>query len=102
MQLVQLLLPLYDNTGAQFPKHLYLQVRNELIERFGGLTAYTQAPANGLWQESGEDLVRDDLVTYEVMVEELDPAWWHQYRAMLEIRFRQEQLVIRAHPIRLL
>jgi hypothetical protein len=102
MHLVQLLLPLYDNTGTQFPKTFYLQVRNELVERFGGLTAYAQAPVSGLWQESDAHVVRDDLIIYEVMTDDLDAAWWEQYRATLEVRFRQDRLVIRAHPICLL
>lgn len=102
MHLIQLLLPLYDNAGSRFPQEPYQQVRNELVERFGGLTAYAQAPVSGLWQESDEHTLRDDLVIYEVMAEDLDAVWWSQYRAMLEARFRQEQLVIRAHPIQVL
>lgn len=102
MHLIQLLLPLYDNAGSRFPQEPYQQVRNELVERFGGLTAYAQAPVSGLWQESDEHTVRDDLVIYEVMAEDLDAVWWSQYRAMLEARFRQEQIVIRAHPIQVL
>lgn len=102
MHLIQLLLPLYDNDGLRFPQEPYLQVRNELVERFGGLTAYAQAPVSGLWQENDEHTVRDDLVIYEVMAEILDTVWWSQYRAMLEERFRQERLLIRAHPIRVL
>lgn len=100
MHLVQLFLPLHDNDGVRFSLDFYRQVRNELVERFGGVTAYTQAPASGLWQENEESTVRDDLVIYEVMTEDLDPAWWSQYRSMLEMRFRQEQMVIRAHEIR--
>lgn len=96
MQLVQILLPLYDNTGTHFPKELYVQVREELVQRFGGLTAHAQAPVSGLWQESEERVVRDDLIIYEVMADELDAAWWGQYRATLETRFKQDQLVIRA------
>ena len=40
----------------------------ELIERFGGLTTYSRAPANGYWLEDGENAVRDETVVYEVMV----------------------------------
>jgi hypothetical protein len=102
MHLVQLLLPLYDNGGRQFPQALYLQTRSELVERFGGLTAYTRAPVRGLWQDSGQETVRDDLVIYEVMTEELDMAWWGQYRTWLEARFEQERIVVRAHDVRML
>jgi hypothetical protein len=95
MQLIQLLLPVYDNAGAALPKELYDAVRQEMVDRFGGLTAYTRAPAKGLWRE-GADLDRDDIVVYEVMAPELDRAWWSRYRATLEQRFAQDELMIRA------
>ena len=101
MQLIQLLLPLYDNQGQAFDGAMYQQVRDELIAGFGGVTAYTRAPASGMWQQ-GEGAVRDDLIIYEVMTEALDQAWWRNYRVSLEQRFLQESLVIRAHEIRML
>ena len=95
MHLVQLLLPLYDNAGAALPRELFETVRGELVERFGGLTAYTRAPAKGLWQD-GTEVEKDDVVVYEVMADELEPAWWSGYRATLEQRFAQDEVVIRA------
>ena len=103
MHLIQLLLPLYDNDGQPQPRQLFIAVRDQLIERFGGLTAYNRAPADGLWQEGkGGDTMRDDLVIYEVMAQELDARWWQAYRADLEQRFRQEKLIVRAQGIMLL
>src|SRR5205823_2930353 len=67
--LVQLLLPLYDNAGRAFPASQYTTVRDELTARFGGLTAYTRAPAQGLWQNEGGAPKRDDIVVYEVMTD---------------------------------
>jgi hypothetical protein len=99
MHLVQLLLPVSDNAGRALPRALYGQVRRELLERFGGLTTYSRAPASGLWEESG-DTVHDDMIIFEAMVEALDPAWWADYRAELERRFGQEELVIRAQKMR--
>jgi len=99
MYLVQLLLPVYDNAGQPFPASHYATVRGELAGRFGGLTAYTRAPAEGLWHDDGGPAARDDIVVYEVMVEELDRAWWGRFRADLERRFAQEELVVRAQPI---
>lgn len=52
MHLVQLLLPLYSNSGLRFDQRLYTEVRNELVNRFGGISAYTRAPVRGLWQET--------------------------------------------------
>lgn len=95
MHLVQILLPLFDKDGAALPGALYDSVRAELVDRFGGLTAYTRAPAKGLWAEGGE-VQRDDIVVYEVMADALDPAWWARYRATLEQRFAQDELMIRS------
>lgn len=102
MHLVQVLLPVYDNDGDPLPRELYREVRGELTARFGGLTAYTRAPAEGLWLESAAAAVRDDIVIYEVMTDALDRAWWQDYRRRLETRFRQEQVVIRVQVIELL
>ncbi len=102
MYLIQILLPVYDNEGIQFAVARYVETRDELVERFGGLTTYTQAPASGLWQENQERTVRDDLVIYEVMAGKIDSDWWAQYRAALEARFSQEKIVVRAHAIRML
>ena len=96
MHLVQLLLPLYDNEGRAFPSGHYAGVRATLTDRFGGLTAYTRAPAQGLWSESDGPPKRDDIVVYEVMTDTLDRAWWADFRRSLERRFAQEELVIRA------
>jgi hypothetical protein len=96
MHLIELLLPLYDNTGAALPRDRFLAVRAELTERFGGLTAFTRAPAEGLWKDDGERTQRDDIVIYEVMVESIDREWWGGYRTRLEKQFRQERIIIRA------
>lgn len=103
MHLVQLLLPLYDNDGQAVPKRLFAQVRDELVERFGGLTAYTRAPASGVWEEGGTGRTQhDELVIYEVMLESLDTAWWGRYRRQLERSFGQQQLVVRTQAMELL
>ena len=100
MHLVQILLPLYDGAGERFPREPYDQVAQELTERFGGVTAYSRAPAAGLWKEDSGRTTRDDIVVYEVMVDSLDAAWWARYRSALEERFRQDELVVRAQEIR--
>ena len=97
--LVQLLLPLYDNAGHAFPAAHYASTRDELTERFGGLTTYTRAPAQGLWQESKGPPKRDDIVVYEVMTDALDRDWWRGYRRTLERRFAQDELVIRSQAV---
>jgi hypothetical protein len=73
-------------------------VQAELCERFGGLTAYSRAPAKGIWAHDGERQ-KDDIVTVEVMADKLDENWWREFRARLEKLFGQEELIIRAHEI---
>jgi hypothetical protein len=103
MHLVQILLPLFDNAGQPFLPEAYRGVSEELTRRFGGLTAFTRAPAEGTWKpEGGTDASHDEIVVFEVMAESLDRGWWRDYRAGLEQRFRQDAIVIRAQPIELL
>lgn len=102
MYLVQILLPLYDNERKLFPQPEYERIRDELTERFGGLTTYVQSPAKGLWRETGAETVHDDIVIYEVMTELLDRAWWQEYRQDLSVRFRQELLIVRVSEVELL
>jgi hypothetical protein len=73
---------------------------HELTDRFGGVTSYSRAPATGVWEKQPGDREHDDIVVYEVMVDDLDEAWWARYRGQLEQRFGQEELVIRAQPMR--
>ena len=102
MYMTQLLLPLWSNSGQRFPKALFEEVRDELVQQFGGLTAYTRTPASGVWQEKNGGTVHDEIIVYEVMVKILDEDWWNSYRRKLEKRFRQDELVIRAQEIRIL
>lgn len=102
MHLVQVLLPVYDNAHEALPRELFHRVRDELTERFGGLTAHTRAPAEGLWKEDATQTSQDDIVIYEVMVDTLDRLWWTSYRHELEARFQQAWVVVRAQEIELL
>jgi hypothetical protein len=96
MYLVQILLPVYDNEGQAFDTREYVALRSELADRFGGVTAYTRAPARGVWKDDAGETTRDDIVIFEVMTEELDREWWTGFRKDLEKRFRQESVVVRA------
>jgi hypothetical protein len=50
----------------------------------------------------GSEAKRDEIVTFEIMVSEIDEEWWAAYRKTLEKRLRQESVVIRSSAIRLL
>lgn len=99
MYLVEVLLPVYDNDGEPFQRAMFDEVRRELADRFGGVTAFVRAPAEGLWKQGGGSVVRDDIVLFEVMTGQLDHEWWAEYRMMLRTRFEQDELVVRASVV---
>jgi hypothetical protein len=102
VHLIEILLPLTDNEGKPFAADLVTAVRNELVEHFGGVTAFTRSPAEGLWKEGGGEPDRDEIVILEVMADWLDRGWWRVYRTELERRFRQDEIVVRAREVELL
>jgi len=101
MVLVQLLLPTHDNQKRPFARQMFDRVRGELTDRFGGVTAYLQSPAAGLWKDEGET-VSDRVVLFEVLAKAFDREWWRHYRAELEDRFQQDEVLIRAIGVEVL
>ena len=99
MYQIQLLLPLYDNEGRDFARADFAHVRDELAEKFGGVTAHTRAPAEGLWKDEAGSVSRDSVVAFEVLAEQLDRDWWARYRDTLAARFRQDEILITASPV---
>jgi hypothetical protein len=100
MHLFQILLPRADNTGQPFAREDFDRVKEELAADFEGVTAYLQAPAEGLWREGGQT-DNDDIVIFEVMAEEIDLQDWRRRRTELERRFRQDKVIIRYMPMAL-
>lgn len=93
--MVQLLLPIYDNEGKPLPRRLFRAVNKTMIRKFGGLTAYTQSPATGLWENERNNVKKDSIVVFEVMVPEIDRSFWKAYKRQLEKAFRQDEIVVR-------
>lgn len=98
-QLVQLLLPLKMRDGSDVPAEMFAEVRIELTQRFGGVTAYSRSPATGLWKRTEAEVERDQVIMIEVVVEMFDREWWSQYRDTLAKRFDQEEIHARAIAI---
>ena len=99
MYQVRLLLPLFDNEGHAFARAEFDRVREELAERFGGVTAHSRAPAEGVWKDEEGSVTRDRVVAFEVLAGSLDRAWWAGYRAKLAARFRQDEVLITATSV---
>jgi hypothetical protein len=80
MHLVQILLPRANNSGRPFAQKDYNHLKEGLASRFEGVTAYLQAPAEGLWRQGAES-TNDEIVIFEVMVEDVDLPGWRDRRA---------------------
>lgn len=98
MYLARFYLPLRDNEGEPFPSLMFRVVEAELSRRFGGVTAHLESPASGLWREKGTTHV-DEVVIFEVIVEEMDRSWWTSYRERLERDFRQKRILLMLQPV---
>ena len=95
MYLIEIMLPLRDNEGRPFATKTYQNLRDELTDLYGGVTAFTRAPREGETKTGGVK-VHDDIIVFEVMADKLDRHWWKQYRERLERTFEQDEIVLRA------
>ena len=95
MFLIQMLLP-KNRRGGAAPDAAVATTRAELVDRFGGVTAYERAPALGAWRAPAGHIERDDVVMVEVLADGFDREWWRAYRATLESRFEQQEILVRA------
>jgi hypothetical protein len=100
--LIQLLLPAFLSQGDEAASNPVTQTRRELIEAFGGLTAYVRTPALGVWTSPEGERAHDEVVMVEVVAERFDRTWWREYTQRLARRFGQEAIHVRALQVDLL
>lgn len=98
-KLFQILLPIYDNEGQPLPDEMYKSIKLKLTERFGGLTAYSRAPATGLWKDGDKELNVDKVIIYEVIADEYDKKFWKSFKEILKAQFKQKDMIIRCTAI---
>ena len=94
MYLIQILLPI---PSAGDPD-AFSKTREELAEKFGGVTAYSRSPAQGIWISPQGEKERDSMLMVEVFTETFERSWWLTYQTQLARRFSQEEIHIRALP----
>ena len=58
--------------GQPFDAHKYADVREELSRRFGGITAFTRAPAEGSSLAKGT-AVHDEIIVFEALFDYAAP-----------------------------
>ena len=101
MNVIQVFLPLDTGRGEPIPPETIEGLVAGLGDRFGGATAYTREPAEGLWKRA-TTIERDRIIVVEVMVDQVDDQWWSAYRERLEREFAQERVLIRVTGCRTL
>jgi hypothetical protein len=101
MKSIEIFLPMKANDGTPFRGEVFDRIEDELTEKFGGVTAYKRAPAEGRWNSGGEMQV-DEIAIFEVVADGIDHAWWKRFRAALEESLRQEKILITAREIEVL
>lgn len=94
MNVIEVFLPL--DTGPDLP--ISLEAIEGLVaglaDRFGGATAFTREPADGLWK-TRTSMQRDRIIIVEVVVDEVDQDFWQAYKRRLEQEFAQDEVMIR-------
>lgn len=101
MKSIEIFLPLNTNDGTPFPDTMFERIEDELIEKFGGVTAYKRVPAQGRWKSGGQTH-GDEIAIFEVVVDRIDRGWWTQFREELEDRLGQETILVTARDIEIL
>ena len=102
MVLIQLLLPITAAHPQSGDANALTKTAQELVDAFGGLTAYTRSPAKGVWSSAAGAQDEDDVVMIEVVTERFDRVWWKAYAASLAARFAQDTIHVRSMPVELL
>jgi hypothetical protein len=101
MEIVEVFLPLETGSGVAIDPEIIEGIIGGLADRFGGATAFTRAPAEGLWKQNRQ-IRKDRVIIVEVMVDEIDEAWWRDYRRRLEVEFEQDEVMIRVTACRII
>ena len=94
--LIQFLVPVFHQDGTRIAVSDIENMRSELTERFGGVTAFIQSPALGTWaRQNDAKAEQDQMILVEVVVDNPDRYWWSNYRTRLETVFRQDEIMMR-------
>lgn len=96
MFLIELLLPLNGRDGRPLDRSVFDRLKTELTDRFGGVTAFLQAPAEGVWESPISGTVEDRVAVFQVMVNDVDVEWWRSCRQDLERELDQEEILVRS------
>jgi hypothetical protein len=94
--LIELFLPLNRRDGLPIDQAVFDRIKKNLTERFGGVTAFALAPAEGVWKSPTSETVEERVAVFQVMVKEIDVGWWRACRQDLERELDQEEILVRS------
>jgi hypothetical protein len=97
-----MLLPTRTGSGESVPAAAGAETRAELIDRFGGVTAYVRSAASGAWRDEMGQVEHDEVVMVEVVAESFDREWWQSFARRLASRYQQKEMHIRVLAMELL
>lgn len=90
----EIYLPLTYNDGSIIEDEKFRLTRDELVDRFGGLTNTPPGfPLQGWWH-SPQGVVADNIVIWRVVTQDDDDVFFLEYQQMLEQRFIQKKVYI--------
>ena len=96
MFLIELFVPLAKPQGGSIDQAVFDRIKQQLAERFGGVTAFVQAPAEGVWKSPSEETIEDRVAILQVMMKEIDVNWWREFRTTLEQELDQDEILVRS------
>jgi len=98
----EILLPLKYNDGSAIEPEKFQQTRKELVEKFGAVTVEPQR-VHGIWTHGSEEYA-DELIRFIVDIETTPETetFFNKLKERLKERFKQIEIWITAHPIRLI
>ncbi len=67
MFLIHILVPLANNQGEKFTSEKFNMLKKKLIDKFNGMTVFSNSPAEGLWEKTKEDVLQDQIIVFEIM-----------------------------------
>jgi hypothetical protein len=98
----EILLPLKFNDGSAVPEELIAETVGDLKQHFGALSLETQR-IEGLWPRHGEPHP-DDLVRVFLDVPDTpeNRQFFVEFKAMLKVRFQQDDIWVTTHKLEIL
>jgi hypothetical protein len=97
------ILPAFFNDKSKVPPKLFKQTFDEVLEQFGALTL-GNGPFRGSWKDENGKVFDDENYRFYVDCKDTESnlAWFRSHKEPWKLRFKQHDLWITSHPIRLI